>query len=82
LFASLAQHLGSKAAGILLTGMGDDGADGLLALKQAGGLTVIQAEASCLIWGMPKAAQALGAATAELHPQDIAGLLVKLATNG
>ena len=54
LFESLARHLGPKAAGVLLTGMGDDGAAGLLALKQAGGTTMIQEESSCLIWGMPK----------------------------
>lgn len=80
LFESLARHLGARAAGVVLTGMGDDGAAGLLALKRAGGLTVIQDEASCLIWGMPKAAQALGAATQELPPAGIAALLTQLAT--
>jgi two-component system, chemotaxis family, protein-glutamate methylesterase/glutaminase len=57
LFASLAKHAGANAAGVLLTGMGNDGADGLLALKRAGGMTIIQDEPSCLIWGMPKCAQ-------------------------
>jgi two-component system chemotaxis response regulator CheB len=78
LFASLAEHLGPRSAGVLLTGMGDDGAAGLLTLKQAGGLTVIQEEASCLIWGMPKVAQQQGAAVWELDPQDIARTLTRL----
>src|SRR5206468_251009 len=69
LFASLASHLGPKAVGVLLTGMGDDGAAGLLELRRAGATTVIQDEASCLIWGMPKAAQAIGAAIHELPPE-------------
>jgi len=77
LFESLARHMGQKAAGVLLTGMGDDGATGLLALKQAGGTTMIQEESSCLIWGMPKAAQQKGAATYELKPDDIAKTLAK-----
>src|SRR5207249_4749248 len=66
LFASLAKHLGARAAGVLLTGMGDDGARGLLELKQAGGTTIIQDEASSFIWGMPKAGKDLKAAVYEL----------------
>jgi two-component system chemotaxis response regulator CheB len=80
LFNSLARHAGPKAAGILLTGMGDDGATGLLSLKQAGGMTIIQEESSCLIWGMPKAARQTGAATYELKPGEIANTLVTLRT--
>jgi two-component system chemotaxis response regulator CheB len=79
LFASLAAHLGTKAVGVQLTGMGDDGAKGLLALKQAGGETIIQEESSCLIWGMPKAAKELGAASHELSPKAIAELLTRIA---
>jgi two-component system chemotaxis response regulator CheB len=75
LFASLARHFGARAAGILLTGMGDDGAKGLLELKQAGGTTVIQDEASSLIWGMPKAGKDLNAANYEMNPHDIAHLM-------
>jgi len=78
LFASLAQHLGAKAAGVQLTGMGNDGAEGLLALKQSGGETIIQAESSCLIWGMPKAAKELGAACRELTPEQIATALAQM----
>ncbi|WP_197443286.1 chemotaxis protein CheB [Lignipirellula cremea] len=78
LFYSLAEILGPRAAGVLLTGMGGDGAAGLLALKQAGGLTIIQDEESSLIWGMPKTAQQLGAASLELPPEGIAEILAKL----
>lgn len=79
LFESLAKHLGAKAAGIQLTGMGDDGAQGLLLLKQAGGTTIIQSEPSCMIWGMPKSAKRIGAAVHELDPDDIAKALTQAA---
>ena len=49
------------ASGVLLTGMGDDGARGLLAMRQAGARTLAQDEASCVVYGMPKAAVELGA---------------------
>jgi two-component system, chemotaxis family, protein-glutamate methylesterase/glutaminase len=77
MFQSLAP-LGSKAAGVLLTGMGDDGAQGLLELKQSGGVTIIQNQPSCLIWGMPKVAQQLGAAGFELDPSEIATALIRM----
>jgi two-component system chemotaxis response regulator CheB len=75
LFRSLAQHLGPKAAGFLLTGMGDDGASGLLELRQAGSVTVVQDEASSFIWGMPRQGKELQAASLELNPQEIAELM-------
>ena len=78
MFASLAKYFGARAAGILLTGMGDDGAKGLLELKQAGGTTVIQDEASSFIWGMPKAGKELKAAIHELNPQEIALLMTEM----
>ena len=59
--------------------MGDDGAPGLLELKQAGGQTIIQDEASCLIWGMPKAAAQLGAARQTLPPARISAALSRMA---
>jgi two-component system chemotaxis response regulator CheB len=81
LFFSLADQLGPKAVGVQLTGMGNDGAEGLLALKEAGGETIIQDEPSCLIWGMPKAAKELGASVHELNPKAIAELLTRMAEN-
>jgi two-component system, chemotaxis family, protein-glutamate methylesterase/glutaminase len=62
LFASMAQWLGRDAVGVLMTGMGDDGASGLLALHRAGGATIVQDGATSAIDGMPRAARELGAA--------------------
>jgi two-component system, chemotaxis family, protein-glutamate methylesterase/glutaminase len=56
LFHSLARAYGHRAIGIVLTGMGDDGVEGLLALRQAGGLTLAQDEQSCVVYGMPREA--------------------------
>lgn len=69
LFRTTAETVGDKAVGILLTGMGSDGAQGLLAMARAGATTIAQDEASCIVFGMPKAAIALGAAgvVAPLH---------------
>ena len=67
LFASVARHAGGDAVGVLLTGMGADGARGLLAMRDAGAHTVAQDEASCVVYGMPKEAVKLGAA-AEVLP--------------
>lgn len=61
LFSSVAQAAGSSAIGILMTGMGDDGADGLLEMKQADALTIAQDEASCVVFGMPREAILRGA---------------------
>jgi two-component system chemotaxis response regulator CheB len=62
LFASAATVVGAEAVGILLTGMGADGAKGLLALSRTGALTIAQDEASCTVFGMPRVAISLGAA--------------------
>ncbi|MBC7952537.1 MAG: chemotaxis response regulator protein-glutamate methylesterase [Rhodospirillaceae bacterium] len=62
LFRSAAQYAGGNAVGILMTGMGDDGAKGLLEMRQAGAFTIAQDEESCVVFGMPKEAIALGAA--------------------
>ncbi len=61
LFHSCARHLGRNAAGVILTGMGADGARGLLAMRQAGARTVAQDEATSIVFGMPREAIALGA---------------------
>ncbi|HEY1212624.1 MAG TPA: chemotaxis response regulator protein-glutamate methylesterase [Bryobacteraceae bacterium] len=61
LFHSVAQAAGAKAVGVLLTGMGADGADGLLAMKRSGARTIAQDEASCVVFGMPKEAILRGA---------------------
>ena len=62
LFNSAARHAGKNAIGVILTGMGRDGADGLLRMRQAGSYTLAQDEASCVVFGMPREAIALGAA--------------------
>jgi len=63
LFGSLAREYGARGVAVLLTGMGRDGAQGALEMKQAGAQVLVQDEASCIVYGMPKAAVDLGAAT-------------------
>lgn len=77
-FNSIAKSYGDSAVGILLTGMGRDGADGMLSIAQSGGLTIAQDEQSCVVFGMPKEAIALGAATHILPVKEISSLLVNL----
>jgi two-component system chemotaxis response regulator CheB len=72
LFLSVAEHAGSAAVGVLLTGMGDDGAQGLLEIHRQRGHTFGQDEASCAVFGMPMAAQRLGAVTDLLPPDRVA----------
>lgn len=74
-FHSVAQHWKRKAIGILLTGMGKDGAKGLLALKQAGQLTIAQDKDSCTVYGMPRAAAEIDAAKRILTLEQIAATL-------
>jgi len=62
LFHSVAEYAGRNAVGVLLTGMGADGAKGLLKMRETGGRTVAQDEESCVVFGMPKEAIKLGAA--------------------
>jgi len=63
LFNSVAEEFGSKSVAVIMTGMGDDGAEGLGAIKKAGGMTIAQNEESCVVYGMPKAAIERGYAT-------------------
>lgn len=70
-FNSIAKVYGARSAGVLLTGMGSDGAQGLLAIRQAGGITIAQDEESSPIFGMPRAAIELNAAQQVLPPAGI-----------
>ncbi len=81
LFRSVAEVYGSNGAGVLLTGMGRDGVDGLLLLKERGGVTIVQDEASSIIYGMPGEAMKAGAALYALSPDKIAGMLVEMGTS-
>ena len=72
LFKSMAKTYGAKAGGSVLTGMGEDAGRGLLELKQAGGVTLAQDEASCVVYGMPKFARELGAVQQSLSPREMA----------
>ena len=79
LFNSVASYAGSNAVGVILTGMGKDGAKGLLAMKEAGAYTIVQDEASSVVWGMPGEAFKVGAATIVLPLKKIAGEALKMA---
>jgi len=79
LFASVAAELGPSAIGCLLTGMGRDGAQGLLAMKQAGAMTLAQDEATSIVFGMPKEAARLDAARRILPLAAIGPTIAKLA---
>jgi two-component system chemotaxis response regulator CheB len=79
LFESLAREMGAECAACLLTGMGKDGAEGLLAIRQAGGATFAQDEETSVVFGMPRAAIELGAAERVLPLHQIAPALIGLA---
>lgn len=78
LLASLAKEYGGRAAGLVLTGMGDDGAAGLKLLRDRGGLTIAQGAASVVVYGMPKVAAELGAAEHVLELEEIVPALKRL----
>ncbi len=78
LFDSVADQYGSSAIGIVLTGMGDDGAAGLRRMRNAGAHTIVQDEASCVVFGMPGAAIVLGAAEVVLPLDKIASAILAL----
>jgi two-component system chemotaxis response regulator CheB len=75
LFSSVAKYAGANAVGVILTGMGNDGAKELLTMKQAGAFTIAQDETSCVVFGMPKEAIKLGGADRILPLTDIASAI-------
>jgi two-component system chemotaxis response regulator CheB len=77
-FESVARSVGPRAIGVLLTGMGRDGAVGLKAMRNAGAITIGQDEESSAVWGMPAAAAACGAVQRQLPLIEIAGALVSV----
>jgi two-component system chemotaxis response regulator CheB len=79
LLSSLARHAGPSSAAAVLTGMGMDGAQGLLALREKGGLTFAQDEASSVVYGMPKEAYERGGASRRLSPAELITLMRALA---
>jgi two-component system chemotaxis response regulator CheB len=76
LFHSVAAEFGADALGLLMTGMGDDGAEGLGALKSAGAFTIAQDEASSIVFGMPRAAIERGYACRVVALENLANTLI------
>jgi len=81
LFRSAARYAGPNAVGVIMTGMGDDGAKGMLEMKEAGAFTVAQDEESCVVFGMPKKAIDLGAVDRILPLSAIAGAVLREASS-
>lgn len=77
LFESVAQCAGANAIGVILTGMGADGAKSLLAMKKAGAYTIGQDQASCVVYGMPMVAYNLGGVTEQLPLSSISGAIIR-----
>jgi two-component system chemotaxis response regulator CheB len=80
LFQSVARNVGAKAVGVILTGMGGDGAQGLLAMRRAGARTLGQNEATCVVYGMPKVAHQIGAVEKQAPLNAIAAEIAALTT--
>jgi len=78
LFKSTAKYAGANAIGVILTGMGSDGAEGLLEMKKAGASTIAQDEKSCVVFGMPKEAIKMGAADKVVSIEQIASEIIKM----
>jgi two-component system chemotaxis response regulator CheB len=79
LFRSAARYAGKNSVGVIMTGMGDDGAKGMLEMKQAGAATIAQDEKTSVVFGMPKEAIKLGGVDKVLPLEDIAGAVMELA---
>lgn len=77
LFRSVAKAAGRNALGVIMTGMGDDGAHGLLAMRRAGAYTLAQDQESCVVYGMPKEARAIGGVCAEVPLLDMADMFAQ-----
>jgi two-component system chemotaxis response regulator CheB len=77
LFRSAARYAGPNAVGVIMTGMGDDGARGLLEMKEAGAVTLAQDEETCVVFGMPKKAIELGAVDRVLPLSALAGAVLR-----
>lgn len=77
LFRSAARYAGKNAIGVIMTGMGDDGAKGMLEMKEAGAYTIAQDETSCVVFGMPKEAIKLQAVDRVAPLEQIAGILLR-----
>ncbi len=82
LFHSVAKSMGSRALGAILTGMGRDGAEGLLAMREAGAPTLGQSESSCLIYGMPKVAYEIGATQKQVPLDMMASEILRVTRAG
>lgn len=80
-FSSMAKHWAGNAVGVLLTGMGKDGANGLLDMQTRGFPTIAQNKMSCAVYGMPKAAVDLNAADSILHISKVAPQIIELVTS-
>jgi two-component system chemotaxis response regulator CheB len=79
LFRSVAQNVGGNAIGVMLTGMGDDGAKGMLEMKEAGSFNFVQDEKTCVVWGMPGQAVKVGAAELQVPLDKVAEQLLQAA---
>jgi two-component system chemotaxis response regulator CheB len=82
LLTSLANELGPRALALVLTGMGEDGARGLLAVRRAGGYTLVEDASTAVVYGMPAAAVTLGAACESLPLPALAPRILELARSG
>ena len=82
LFRSMAQVYGSRTLVVVMTGMGADGLEGVVAIKNAGGVCVTQEESSCVVYGMPRAIDEAGLSDRTASPEKIASLIAAAARNG
>jgi two-component system chemotaxis response regulator CheB len=78
LFRSAARSAGGNAVGVIMTGMGDDGAQGLLEMRRTGAYTIAEDESTCVVFGMPKEAISRGGAMAVVPLGNIAGEIMRL----